>query len=85
MFKDWFKRADTHIMHLERWQTAQYEKQLKKAYAAGRKQGREEVLILAENAAVLREMMRTVPNAQGKRRAATGLKGSEEDGATASV
>lgn len=42
MFKDWIKRADTHIPHLEGWQKAQYEKQLKKAYAAGRKQGRAE-------------------------------------------
>lgn len=42
MFKDWFKRADTHIPHLASWQVARYEKQLKKAYEAGRKFGREE-------------------------------------------
>lgn len=64
MFAKWFARSDTHIMHLEGWQSAQYKKQMKKAYEAGRKQGRNEILEIAENAAVLREMLRKPSNAE---------------------
>ena len=57
MFSKWFARADTALEHLEGWQYAKYKRQMKKAYEAGRKQGREETLLLAENAAILREKL----------------------------
>lgn len=63
-FKDWYKRANTAIPHLESWQEGRLRQQLKKAYQAGRKQGR------AERAIALREMLRQPSNAKptGQRR-----------------
>ena len=57
MFDKWFARIDSDIGRLEQWQWARYKRQMKKAYEAGRKKGKEEALLLAENAAVLREKL----------------------------
>jgi flagellar biosynthesis/type III secretory pathway protein FliH len=54
MFSNWYKKADTFIPHLEAWQEGALKRQLKKAYEAGRKQGREEAGELAQTTMIRR-------------------------------
>lgn len=56
-FEKWYKRADTYIQDLSYWQYDRLKTKIKKAYEAGRKQGREEATVLAEKAIVLRGLL----------------------------
>lgn len=56
-FENWWRRADTWIPNLDRLQQGCVKHILKKTFEAGRKQGRKEVILLAEKAIILREML----------------------------
>jgi hypothetical protein len=51
MFKDWHKRSNPSIENLDAWQAGKLIELLRKAYAAGKKEGRGEVLAIAKSLA----------------------------------